>query len=108
MARVSRSTTHEHCDFEGTFRLLGQKHALRILRVLFERSPRRFSELRGEVGVNTATLTDRLKAMQQLGLLQRKVIHVIPRRVEYGLTPMGRDLLQIFRPLASWRTKYSP
>jgi DNA-binding HxlR family transcriptional regulator len=96
-----------HCDYEGTFRLLGQKHVLRVLSALVEKSPRRFNELRDGVGANTATLTDRLRQMERLGLLQRDVIHVLPRRVEYRLTPMGRDLVKIFRPMVRWRAKYS-
>jgi DNA-binding HxlR family transcriptional regulator len=96
-----------HCDFEATFRLLGQKYALHILRALLERSPRRFNELRESVGMNSATMTDRLRHMQELGLIRREVIRVIPRRVEYGLTPMGRDLVKIFEPMMEWREKYT-
>jgi len=95
------------CDFEGTFRLLGQKHVLRVLWALVEKSPRRFNELRESVGANTATMTDRLRQMQRLGLVRRDVIRVLPRRVEYRLTPMGRDLVKIFRPMTRWRAKYS-
>lgn len=95
------------CDFEGTFRLLGQKYVLHILRALIERSPRRFNDLRESVGANTSTLTDRLRQMQKLGLLRREVIHVVPRRVEYSLTPMGHDLVKIFPPMMKWRAKYS-
>ena len=96
-----------HCDFEGTFRLLGQKHVLRVLWALVERSPRRFNELREDVGANTATMTDRLRQMERLGLVRRDVIRVLPRRVEYRLTPMGRELVKIFRPMVRWRAKYS-
>jgi DNA-binding HxlR family transcriptional regulator len=96
-----------HCDFEGTFRLLGQKHVLRVLWALVEKSPRRFNELRESVGANTATMTDRLRQMERLGLVRRDVIRVLPRRVEYRLTPMGRDLVKIFRPMTQWRAKYS-
>lgn len=95
------------CDFEGTFRLLGQRHTLEILWVLVQRSPRRFNDLREEVGANTATVTDRLKQLQALGLVRRDVIRALPRRVEYQLTPMGHDLVRIFRPLGQWRAKYS-
>ncbi|MGD0249412.1 MAG: helix-turn-helix domain-containing protein [Thermoplasmata archaeon] len=96
-----------HCDAEATFRLLGQKHSLHILWALLQKSPRRFNDLRKMVGANTATTTERLKQMQSLGLVRRDVIRVLPRRVEYRLTPMGRDLVKIFRPFARWREKYS-
>jgi DNA-binding HxlR family transcriptional regulator len=96
-----------HCDFEGTFRLLGQKHVLRVLWALVEKNPRRFNELRESIGANTATMTDRLRQMERLGLVRRDVVRVLPRRVEYRLTPMGRDLVRIFRPMIRWRAKYS-
>ncbi len=101
------SSAAPHCDYEGTFRLLGQKHVLRVLSALVEKSPRRFNELRESVGANTATITDRLRQMERLGLVRRDVIRVLPRRVEYRLTPMGRDLVKIFRPISRWRAKYS-
>ena len=107
MSKGGEGPEAAHCDFEGTFRLLGQKHVLPILRALLERSPRRFSELQTSIGANTATLTDRLRRMQHLGLVRREVIRVVPRRVEYRLTPMGRDLVKIFAPMIKWREKYS-
>ncbi len=107
MAGARKGSNTAQCDFEGTFRLLGQKYVLHILRALQERSPRRFNELRETVGASTATLTDRLRQMQALGLIQRDVLRVIPRRVEYSLTHMGRDLVKIFHPMMEWRTKYT-
>ena len=107
MHRAQAGGPSPHCDFEGTFRLLGQKHVLGILRTLLEESPRRFSHLRASVGVNTATLTERLKQLQKLGLVKREVLRVVPRKVEYTLTPMGRDLVKIFRPMMQWRERYS-
>ncbi|MCI4342976.1 MAG: helix-turn-helix transcriptional regulator [Thermoplasmata archaeon] len=107
MSTVRARPVAPHCDFEGTFRLLGQKHVLRVLWALVEKSPRRFNELRESVGANTATIADRLKQMEKLGLIRRDVIRVLPRRVEYRLTPMGRDLVKIFRPITRWRAKYS-
>ncbi len=107
MSGSSKGPAGPHCDFEGTFRLLGQKYVLHILRALVEKSPRRFNELQEAVDVNTATITDRLRRMEKLGLVRREVIRVVPRRVEYGLTPMGRDLVKIFHPMTEWREKYS-
>jgi DNA-binding HxlR family transcriptional regulator len=107
MAESRTGSRAPHCDFEATFQLLGRKHVLSILWALLQKSPQRFNELRDTVGANTATVTDRLKRMQNLGLVQRAVIRVLPRRVEYRLTPMGHDLVRIFRPITEWREKYS-
>ncbi|NNN16809.1 MAG: helix-turn-helix transcriptional regulator [Thermoplasmata archaeon] len=95
------------CDFEATFELLGQKHVLVILRALLEKSPQRFNELQTSTAVNTATLSDRLKRLEHLGLVQHRALAVTPRRADYRLTPMGRDLMRIFRTMMEWRRKYS-
>lgn len=107
MAESRAARGAPRCDFEATFELLGQKHVLQILRALLEKSPRRFNELQESVSVNTATLTDRLKRLETLGIVRRRALRVTPRRVEYRLTPMGRDLLKIFRTMMEWRRKYS-
>jgi DNA-binding HxlR family transcriptional regulator len=96
------------CDFEGTMSLLGERHVLQLLYLLVEKSPRGFTELKLQAVVNTATLTDRLKRLEGLGIIERTVIRALPRRVEYDITPMGQDLVQqIFRTMAEWRSKYS-
>jgi DNA-binding HxlR family transcriptional regulator len=105
--RTGKGRGHDRCDFEATFQLLGRKHVLPILRALLSRTPRRFNELLHDVGANTAILTDRLRQLERLGLVRREVIRVLPRRVEYALTPMGRDLVKLFRPMVRWREKYS-
>lgn len=87
--------------------LLGERHVLRLLFLLFQKSPRGFNELKTAATVNTATLSDRLKKLEHLGIVKRTVIRALPRRVEYGITPMGRDLLKIFRTMNDWRSKYS-
>jgi DNA-binding HxlR family transcriptional regulator len=93
-------------DSDGTLRLLGERHVLHLLYLLFEKSPRGFTELKVQAVVNTATLTDRLKRLEGLGIIQRRVIRALPRRVEYGITPRGEELLPIFRTIAEWRAKY--
>lgn len=107
MERSTRLAHPPHCDFEGTFELLGQRHVLQILRALMQKRPQRFNELQESLAVNTATLTDRLKRLEALGIVRRQPLRVVPRRVEYSLTPMGRDLLKIFRTMMEWRRKYS-
>ncbi|MCI4331987.1 MAG: helix-turn-helix transcriptional regulator [Thermoplasmata archaeon] len=96
------------CDFEATMATLGQKHVLGILHRLGERSPSRFHELRDGLQVNPRTLTVRLVELERLGVVARRVHHVVPRKVDYSLTPMGRDLVEIFQTLHAWKSKYSP
>lgn len=93
-------------DFVPTFQVFGKKHALVILWTLFRRSPLGFGELRKIVGVNPATLTARLKVLEKEGFVERRALNVIPRRVEYALTPMARAMSGVWRELLTWRVKF--
>jgi DNA-binding HxlR family transcriptional regulator len=63
----------------------------------------RFSELRREVeGISQRMLTVTLRALERDGLIDRQVYPVIPPRVEYALTPLGRSLLEAVRGLIAW------
>jgi DNA-binding HxlR family transcriptional regulator len=107
MKASAQGEERPHCDFDGTLALLGERHVLMLLYLLYRKSPRRFNELKTEGTVNTATLSNRLKRLEGLGIVERTVIRSLPRRVEYGLTPMGRDLLKMFRAMLEWRSKYT-
>jgi DNA-binding HxlR family transcriptional regulator len=56
--------------------------------------PRRFNELRGDVGdVSAKVLSARLRRLGQDGVVERRVMHTTPPSVEYELTDLGRELL---------------
>lgn len=64
---------------------------------------RRFSELRRQIdGVSQRMLTVTLRALERDGLITRQMYPVIPPRVEYSLTPLGRSLLAIVEALVTW------
>ena len=63
----------------------------------------RHSELaRKLAGVTPRSLTRTLRELERDGLVDRAVIPGPPLRVEYSLTPMGRDLARVLRPLCRW------
>ncbi|WP_232294979.1 helix-turn-helix domain-containing protein [Parafrankia sp. EUN1f] len=64
---------------------------------------RRFSELRrGVEGISQRMLTVTLRGLERDGLVRRTVHPVIPPRVDYELTTLGRTLLDSVRTLMSW------
>jgi DNA-binding HxlR family transcriptional regulator len=64
---------------------------------------RRFTDLRRSLaGVSPKTLTDRLRALEQHGLVNRHVYAEVPPRVEYSLTEAGRTLEPVLLALAKW------
>ena len=62
---------------------------------------RRFSEVRSWLaGISPKTLTERLRSLEQHGLVERASYAEIPPRVDYRLTPAGRTLEPILAALA--------
>src|ERR1700756_5374059 len=63
----------------------------------------RFSELlRGIDGITARMLTVTLRGLERDGIVTRTIHPVIPPRVEYALTPMGRTLLDTIGQLVTW------
>ena len=68
--------------------------------------PMRFNELRRAIGgISQRMLTLTLRGLERDGLVTRTVFPTIPPRVDYALTPLGRDLLQPVSALGEWATR---
>lgn len=93
------------CPVERTVNLIGSKWTLLILRDLFL-GTRRFGELRTSLkGVSPKTLTEKLRTLEEDGLVQRKIYPEVPPRVEYSLTKRGQSLNKIFEAMQEWGAK---
>lgn len=67
------------------------------------RGPMRFSELRHVIGgISQKMLTATLRNLEQDGFVTRTAYATIPPRVEYELTPLGRELLVPVTGLGEW------
>jgi DNA-binding HxlR family transcriptional regulator len=65
--------------------------------------PKRFNELKRSIGgISQRMLTLTLRGLERDGLVTRTVFPTIPPRVDYALTPLGRDLLQPVSALGAW------
>ena len=62
--------------------------------------PTRFTNLERATKVSPRTLSERLKELAELGLIERKAYPEVPPRVEYTLTPLGKELLDTLYKLA--------
>ncbi len=68
----------------------------------------RFNELKKRLGSISATsLTERLKELEQRGIVQRRVYPETPPRVEYSLTKKGRELHALLLQLADWVIRWN-
>ena len=94
------------CPVETTLTLIGDKWKVLILRDLMP-GTKRFGELKKSVGsVSQKVLTAQLRAMEEKGLVQRKVYAEVPPHVEYSLTELGRSLKPILDSMWVWGEAY--
>jgi DNA-binding HxlR family transcriptional regulator len=83
---------------EESFSLLSQKWSLQILYILFLRETTGFGEMKKILGVNSHTLSDKLKGLDEYGYIKRSVESGPPLRVKYSLTTRGRDTILLALP----------
>lgn len=83
------------CPVEDTMRLLGGRWRIVLVYYLLE-GPKRFSELRRLMpAISQRMLTLDLRALEQAGLVSRKVYAEVPVKVEYALTAEGKRLRKL-------------
>jgi DNA-binding HxlR family transcriptional regulator len=92
--------------FHRAIELIGKKWTGAIIRTLMD-GPRRFSELLEAVtGLHDRLLSERLKELENEGVVKRLVYPETPVRIEYELTPMGRDLQKVVAELHRWAERW--
>ena len=95
------------CPVEVTLQIISNKWKVLIIRDLLE-GTKRFSELQRSVGgVSQKVLTANLRAMEECGLVTRKVYAEVPPRVEYSLTDLGRSLKSVLNVMVEWGEQYT-
>ena len=96
----------DNCPVEATLDLIGGKYKALILWQLSE-GKLRFSELRKAItNATPKMLTQQLRELESQALIHREVFAVVPPKVEYSLTELGRSLLPILVAMRDWGTDY--
>ncbi|MER7704516.1 helix-turn-helix domain-containing protein [Kitasatospora sp. NPDC097605] len=94
--------TREDCEVRQILDRIADKWSLLVI-ALLDRGSLRFTELRREIdGVSQRMLTVTLRQLERDGLVERTVHPVVPPRVDYALTPLGRTLHETVRSLVTW------
>jgi len=95
----------EPCPIERGMRIIGGKWKGSILWHL-QKGPVRFNDLARQLGgASKKMVNQRLKEMEQIGLIKRRVISTRPIAVAYEITEFGRSSLAILEQLKDWAEK---
>lgn len=98
--------TNDRCPVEATLELIGGKYKALILWHLSEKELR-FSELKKHLATATPKmLTQQLRELEAQRLIHREVYPVIPPKVEYSLTTLGRSLMPVLAAMRDWGAGY--
>ena len=94
------------CSVDFAFRRIGGKYKGRIIWYLYNYKVLRYGELKRSLAdVTTKMLTQTLRELESDNLIDRKVFHEVPPKVEYSLTETGMELIPFIEYLEKWGTK---
>jgi DNA-binding HxlR family transcriptional regulator len=101
------------CPVAAFQKMISGKYKLRILWDLQD-GPRRYGEIRsgllrgaaGAAAIAPRVLSRELKALAQSGLIARKDYGLVPPKVEYRLTPVGRSFIPVIAEIRDWGERY--
>lgn len=88
--------------YEAAVAVLGKKWTGLLIRVLLG-GPKRFSDFRHQIpDLSDRLLSERLKELEELGIVERRVENTKPVAIEYRLTKQGEGLEQVVQAIQSW------
>jgi len=102
MKRTMQDVHGENCAVAATAELIAMKWTPLIVHDMSE-GPRRFMELEHSCpGISPRTLSERLRLLEQEGIVVRRSYSETPPRVEYELTDKGASLLPIIKAMSDF------
>jgi DNA-binding HxlR family transcriptional regulator len=98
--------TKSPCPVGSCAEIISGKWTILVIRDLAEES-RRFCELeRSLAGISPRTLSLRLRALEDCGVVERHTYPEVPPRVEYTLTEKGRDLIPVIEQMRAYGRRW--
>ncbi|KMY48558.1 winged helix-turn-helix transcriptional regulator [Peribacillus loiseleuriae] len=87
--------------FEKAVSLLSQRWTTLLIYQLLS-GPQRFGTIQSSIAISGRVLSERLKDLEQQGVVKRDVIPETPVRIEYSLTEKGFSLEPILKEIENW------
>lgn len=108
----SAGNSHDHarsnCAVASTLDLIGDKWSLLVIRDLFAGNSTFGELLSTDERVPTNILADRLRRLEDAGIVAKSAYQERPVRFAYTLTPKGRDMGDILVAIVRWGRKHLP
>jgi DNA-binding HxlR family transcriptional regulator len=98
---ATRTPSPRHCSVAGALEVIGEKWSLLVVRELMLGN-RRFNDIADKTGAPRDILTARLRRLEDLGVIERRVYSEKPLRHMYVLTDAGKDLRPVMMALKHW------
>ena len=96
------------CPIETTFKIIGKRWTVLIIREIL-RGYTQFNRFMENIdGISPKVLTERMRELERLGIIRRRIISEYPVRVEYSLTDVGKGFEPVLLSAASFSMKYMP
>jgi DNA-binding HxlR family transcriptional regulator len=90
------------CPVARTAEIISRKWTLLIIRDLVS-GVKRFNQLERSLhGISPKTLSDRLRSLEEEGIIARQTFAEVPPRVEYSLSEKGRDLVHVIECMRTY------
>ncbi|WOR15823.1 helix-turn-helix domain-containing protein [Hyphomonas sp. FCG-A18] len=91
------------CPVSRTAFIIGSRWTSEIIRELVDKGARRFSDFETVlVGIAPNTLSNRLKMLEDHGIIERRIYDTHPPRSEYHLTQKGQTMRPIIDAMRNW------
>ena len=105
---VYNSPELKSCPIETTFKIIGKKWAVLILREMF-RGTKQFNRFIENIdGITPKVLTERLRELEKFGIIKRRIVSEYPIKVEYELTDLGKGFEPVLLAAGSFSMRYMP
>jgi DNA-binding HxlR family transcriptional regulator len=106
--RKSGDAARSNCAVASTLDIVGDKWSLLVIRDLFAGKPTYSELLTADERVPTNILADRLRRLEEAGIIEKSAYQERPVRFAYTLTPKGRDMGEILIAIVKWGRKHIP
>ncbi|PRY41756.1 winged helix-turn-helix transcriptional regulator [Umezawaea tangerina] len=103
---MDSTITPRPCSIASSLHVLGERWTLLAVREM-SYGVHRFERIAGYTGASRNILTDRLRTLEQAGVVERRQYSEHPPRFEYHLTEAGTELAPVLLALSEWGDKWA-